>query len=979
MAGPGGVEVGRASVRVLPDTTKFRGALQKYLDRTEKQQKPLKLRLGIDSAAFQTTLKGAVDAAESTLKDVQVGMDVDSASLASGVRGAVTAAESAVGQLDIPMDVDASSLAAKVRKAMGSAQDAVKNLNVELNLNVGRFIAAAHATVKAASTGLRAHVKLVLDTKGFAAALAVATTAANFFGASMLSSIASLPQFIGMLGMATVAAAGLAAPLAAAASAAVGAIAPMAALGVAMAPAAIGAAAMAVGTLKMAFNGMGDAMSAESAEDFNAAIQDMAPAAQEAAVSLRGLKEQFSGIGQEVQGTFFANISNLGDLSSLVEPLRMTMTGLASDMGNATAGLVSFVSQGSGLSAVQTLLHHSGAAASDLSYAFADVLKGITSVGAAAAPMFAAMTAGWAESAAGWAESMNAGFQDGSLQTYFQEAVTSAQQLWGVLSQLGSIVSGVFGAMSAAGQPFLGTMGQAITATEQWVNSAQGMATMEGFFTAMSTAVAAILPIFGQLANIIGTVVAPALAGLVTQIAPAISTLVTGLGEGLAGIAPSLAPLGAAFSAIATAIAPILPVLGQLIGQVVTALSPALASLAPLIEVIAGVFATLAPVVGRIAEILGGVLTMALQALTPWWDVLGQAIAMLAPYLMQVAEIFGGLLVSALQMITPLIPVIAAAFMQILAAVIPLLPTIMSLAQTLISALLPVLASLIPAFAAVIGVVANVISALAPIIAIVLQVAAAFIGLLGTILGFVASALGAIISFVAGVIGGFVGMVSTVVATVSGWVSSILGFVNELVQSFLQKANELWTNVVTAFSDGVSRALQFVADMPGKAKAALGNVGTILLDSGKALIQGFIDGIKNMIGNVKDAAGSVVQAARDFFPFSPAKTGPFSGKGWVLYSGRSLGSAFADGIADTTPDAAKATRGLMGAAAGNLKGYKSGVTAAGSSRLARSMSSGGAGVDTSVHIGQLVAADMSAPLREVRTMQLRAQIKAGQA
>ena len=64
-----------------------------------------------------------------------------------------------------------------------------------------------------------------------------------------------------------------------------------------------------------------------------------------------------------------------------------------------------------------------------------------------------------------------------------------------------------------------------------------------------------------------------------------------------------------------------------------------------------------------------------------------------------------------------------------------------------------------------------------------------------------------------------------------------------------------------------------------------------------------------MIGNVKDAAADVVQAARDFFPFSPAKKGPFSGRGWVLYSGKSIGEAFAEGIRGTaqtvaTPPAA---------------------------------------------------------------------------
>ena len=63
----------------------------------------------------------------------------------------------------------------------------------------------------------------------------------------------------------------------------------------------------------------------------------------------------------------------------------------------------------------------------------------------------------------------------------------------------------------------------------------------------------------------------------------------------------------------------------------------------------------------------------------------------------------------------------------------------------------------------------------------------------------------------------------------------------------------------------------------------------------------------------------------------------------------------------------------MSATSANLKGYKAAVSTAGA---AGGLGAGG-GVDTSVHIGQLVAADMSAPLEQVKMMQLKAQIKAG--
>ena len=166
--------------------------------------------------------------------------------------------------------------------------------------------------------------------------------------------------------------------------------------------------------------------------------------------------------------------------------------------------------------------------------------------------------------------------------------------------------------------------------------------------------------------------------------------------------------------------------------------------------------------------------------------------------------------------------------------------------------------------------------------------------------------------------------------------------------------------------------MSFVSSLPGRVLGALGNLGGLLVASGRALIQGFISGITSMIGSVVSAVSSVVGAARRLFPFSPAKEGPFSGKGWVLYSGRSIGSAFAQGIKDTTPDAVRASAGLMGATASNLQGYRAGVGVAAGAPWSSS-----GGVNSSVNIGQIVAADPAAPLREARTMQLRAQIKAG--
>ena len=993
-----GVTVGMANVRILPDTRGFAKKLEAEL----KRLNDVRAEVGVDFDAEGLTQK-AKAAADAASKSAQVkpDVDVDSQEIVQKARlGAMLASKSAEVKVRTKLEVDnlrrqarAAALMASatshvvirgkfdargiVRDARDAARDAGKRaIHFAAEIDPSVLVAKARAARMVAQRAM-GPLKVGMEISGSAAlklAMQAAAMQMNMFGASTLkTALTALPALIGKAGLAAVAVGGLAGPLALIAGHALAAAGSMAALGAAMAPTAIVAAGLAVGTLVAAFKGMGDALKAESLEDLNKAIEGMPPSMQAATTSIWEMKNQFADLGSEISEGFWANLSNIGDLASLIEPIRWALIGVSNDMGNAAAGLVAFVSQGVGLEAVSTLLDHAQTAGSNLAYAFADVLRGVIAVGAAVGPVLGDMTAKMSEAATAWSDRMVAGFQDGSLQQFFSDAVLKVQQFWGVLQQVGSIVGAVFSAMSAAGAPFLGTIGQIITATEQWVNSAQGMEALTSFFTGMTGAVSVLLPVIGQLAAIIGTTVAPAIANFVTAIGPGLSAAVDGLAGGLAAIAPALGPLGAAFGQILAAASPLLPVLGQLIGALGTALTPVISALAPIISIIAQAFGALAPVVSTIAGILGSVLAAALQALTPIVDVLGQAVAMIAPYLQQLAMIIGAALLQAIEMITPYIPMLAQAFMTILQAVMPLLPIIINLAQVLLSALMPVIAALLPIIVQVIQIAANIIAALAPIVTIVLQVAAAFLALLGTILGFAASVLGAILNMVLGVINAFVSLVSTVVAAVAGFVSTIIGFFANMSSDVQSTASRMWARFVDAVSQGVANTINHVSQLPGRVLSALGDLSSLLNNSGRALIQGFINGIKSKMGAVADAARSAVKAARDFFPFSPAKKGPFSGRGYTTFSGKALATDFAGGIKSATPLAARATEGLMSAASGNLRGYRAGVDLASASGGA----AGGAGVDTSVHIGQLVAADMSAPLEQVKTMQLRAQIKAG--
>jgi hypothetical protein len=195
-------------------------------------------------------------------------------------------------------------------------------------------------------------------------------------------------------------------------------------------------------------------------------------------------------------------------------------------------------------------------------------------------------------------------------------------------------------------------------------------------------------------------------------------------------------------------------------------------------------------------------------------------------------------------------------------------------------------------------------------------------------------------------------------------------------------ATGAWTRFRTASVTKATEALTWIKGLPGRAKSALGNLGSVLVGAGRALIRGFIDGIKGMLGNVRSAASGVVSAARDFFPFSPAKRGPFSGRGYTTYSGQALVGDFARAIADGAPGVRTALNGLSGMAATQLAGLP-GMDASLSGLVStpppsQVVMAGAGGVPGgSRGVDRLVRVDLGGELGDALTGVLRRKIGAG--
>ena len=183
--------------------------------------------------------------------------------------------------------------------------------------------------------------------------------------------------------------------------------------------------------------------------------------------------------------------------------------------------------------------------------------------------------------------------------------------------------------------------------------------------------------------------------------------------------------------------------------------------------------------------------------------------------------------------------------------------------------------------------------------------------------------VGAFFGQLPGLIGGFL---AGVIASIGAWVASIVAQAVQAGSQFLSSVGSFFGQLpgqVGGFLSSVIGTVGgWVSSMGGKAAEAASTFGSNLIgglmgivgqaqSAGQAIIQGVIDGITGMIGAAGSAIESVLSTIASYLPHSPAKRGPFSGKGWTPYSGRAIVHGLAEGIAELADEPADAMASVM--------------------------------------------------------------------
>lgn len=449
---------------------------------------------------------------------------------------------------------------------------------------------------------------------------------------------------------------------------------------------------------------------------------------------------------------------------------------------------------------------------------------------------------------------------------------------------------------------------------------------------ALLGAIGEILPVLAPLVTQIVQGLAPAFADFKSSLAPVVEVLAKGLSEALKVILPVVADvvkalaefmrnnpqLAATILAVVGALAPLAPIIGTVV-SVIGTIASVVGAIIPVIGAVAGVFAGLsAPVLAVVAGI--GLLVAAFVT----------ALASSEPFRNSLAQIFQGL-------VTMVQPIIAA-----------VIPVLVQIGQAFIGMVTTVVGALVPMVTTIVEIAAQIVSFLAPIVAFLIQTfspAFEFIGkTVSDIFSFIGKVIADAVNIITGILNVFLsalrgdwegawngildvlkGILDFIVNTITGAFDVVMHIFENLAKMLVDIWNNLWggigdfvvgawNGITKTISDGVGSAVGFVKDMPGKIKEGLGNLGSLLTDSGKALIGGFIDGIKSMLGGAKDAVGGIMKAIGDFFPHSPAKIGPFSGRGYTTHSGRALIGDFAGSIRAGRNQVAEAAGYALGGA-----------------------------------------------------------------
>lgn len=352
------------------------------------------------------------------------------------------------------------------------------------------------------------------------------------------------------------------------------------------------------------------------------------------------------------------------------------------------------------------------------------------------------------------------------------------------------------------------------------------------------------------------------------------------------------------FDVLGKALGFIIPILLNIIGPIFSALIGAITWLIGHLPEIAAAFNNILNVLKTVGAVILAVV------IAPFYAIY-QAGKFVFEALMAVVSAFANFFIGIWNFIFPVVSAVWGAITAVISAAWAVITGLFQIGAAIVSAIWGAIWGAIggPVTAAF-NFVKGIISTAMEFIGAVISAAWAFIkGIWDKVYGWVAGPVTAAFNFVKEFITSKMdstkSTVSSIWDAITGFFTSardrILGIINGFT-AFVNAARNHFESFKAAIIAKVNEVVAWLQSLPGRLVGALGNLGGMLVGAGRSLIQGFWDGMVGIWNSMVGWLQSKMSTLRGLWPFSPAKWGPFSGRGWVLYSGRALMEGFAQGM-----------------------------------------------------------------------------------
>jgi tape measure domain-containing protein len=417
-----------------------------------------------------------------------------------------------------------------------------------------------------------------------------------------------------------------------------------------------------------------------------------------------------------------------------------------------------------------------------------------------------------------------------------------------------------------------------------------------GALAAIGEALEPLLPVLTEVATVIADVIAGNINALMDALLPVlpilggiIADLLPPLAELLAHLSEAARPLVGVVGQLAQSL---LPVLGQVLGTLIDAL-------APVIDVVVLLVDALAPLLALVGELIAGVLPPLAELLAglvaPLMGVITPLIELLAPVLQQIGDLVVAFVVPAVEVLTTLLGGVLGGVLKVAGALFGALADKLGLVMGLFAPVIDVVMLLVDAFAPLHSMMAELVAG------ILLQLADLIAGLIEPLMGFIAPVLDLLVPAVQLIGDLVVALVAPAVEVLTTLLGGLLRGVMALADALFSALADrlgLITSLLTGVGERAGQVREWFGNLGDSIRGVFTNAGQWLLDAGRRIIEGLMDGLRNFaaapVNFLRDLGSSMLDGIRGIFGIrSPSRA--MAEVGGFLMAGLAGGIAAGEG------------------------------------------------------------------------------------